>query len=112
MSGGIAVPEVVVGHGTGGIFVLNLGTHFVDVLLELPNRIMGGDTVRDKQLVPPGCDRQEFLKFDADTFVDGYRADLAALPFDGDGILPKGPLSELSPLAWKRTMWSLFRRRC
>lgn len=41
----------------------------------------------------PGYDSQEFLKFDADAFVDGYRADLAALPFDGDGVFLEGLLS-------------------
>lgn len=46
--GGIAVAQAMVGHGTGGIFILNLGAHFVDVLLEPPDGYMGGHAVRHK----------------------------------------------------------------
>lgn len=78
------------GHGAGKTFVLSLRTHFVDILLELPDGRMGGHIVRHKQLMAPGCDSQKFLKFDADTLIDGHRTDFAALALYGDGTLPEG----------------------
>ena len=91
-AGGIAVPQAVVGHGAGGVRVLDFGANLVDVLLKLAYRVMGGQAVRHKQLMAPGRNGQELLEFDTDALVDGHSTELAALAFDGDGVFPEGSL--------------------
>ena len=86
---GIAMAQAVVGHGAGGIFILDLGPYLVNVLLEPSDGGVRGFVVRDKQLMSPFCDSQHLLQFDADAFVDRHRADLAAFALDGDGVLPE-----------------------
>ena len=89
-SGGEAVAQAMMGHGTGGVLVLNLGPHLIDILLEPGDGDVGGHAVRDKQLVAPGCDSQQLFQLNGNTFVDGHGADLAALALDGDGVFPEG----------------------
>lgn len=61
----------MVGHGAGRVLILNLGPHFIDVLLEPGDGIVGGHAVRDKQLVAPLGDGQQLFQFDGNTFIDG-----------------------------------------
>ena len=72
--GSVAVAQAVVGHGAGGILILNLRTHLIDVLLEPGNGDVGGHTVRDEQLVPPGRVSQQLFQFDGNAFIDGDSA--------------------------------------
>ena len=87
----VAVAQAVVGHGTGRILILNLGPHFIDVLLESGNGNISRHAVRDKQLVPPRRDGQQLFQFNGNTFIDGHGADLAALPFNGNSVFPERP---------------------
>ena len=72
--GSVAVAQTVVSHGTGGTFILDLRSHLIDVLLEPGNGDVGGHTVRDEQLVPPGRVSQQLFQFDGNAFIDGDSA--------------------------------------
>ena len=89
-SGGEAVAQSMVGHGTGGILVLNLRPYFIDVLLESGNGNISRHAIRDKQLVSSGCDNQQLFQFDGNTFIDWHSTDLTALALDGNGALSEG----------------------
>ncbi len=60
-SGGVGVPQTVVGHGAGGVRVLDLTSDGADKLLKAVDSNVGGDIIGDKQLVAPGGDGQHFL---------------------------------------------------
>ena len=62
------------GHGASGILVLDLRPYLIDVLLEPGNGDVGGHTVRDEQLVPPGRVSQQLFQFDGNAFIDGDSA--------------------------------------
>lgn len=87
--GGVVVAQTIMGHGPGGVFVLNLGPYLIDILLELGDGVMGLHNLRHKQLVAPGRDSQEFLELNADAVIDGHCADLSSLALDGDGVFPE-----------------------
>lgn len=88
--GSEAVTQAVVCHGAGRVLILNLGSHFIDVLLESDDGDIGGHAVRDKQLVPSRRDSQQLFQFNGNTFVDGNGANFATLSFNSDGVFPEG----------------------
>lgn len=88
-SGGEAVAQAVVGHGTGGTLILDLRSHPINVLLESGNCDVGGHAVRNKQLMSPRRDSQQLFQFNGNTFIDGHGANLAAFTLDGDGVFPE-----------------------
>lgn len=85
------MPQAVEGHGTGGIRVLSIGTVDVNKSLKLFDGLMGLHAVRDKELFAPGRPLQMILEAGDQDGVQGHRPDQAALPLDGDRLLPDGP---------------------
>ncbi len=89
-SGGIGVPQAVVGHGAGGVRVLNFTSDGANKLLEAVDGDVGGNIIGNKQLVAPWRDGQHFRQLNADAFVDGHAPNFAALAFDDDGLGAEG----------------------
>ena len=58
------------GDGVGGTFVLDLGPHLVDVLLELSDGGVCEFVIRDEQFMSPFRNSQHFRELNAEALMD------------------------------------------
>ena len=86
------VPEAVEGHGTRRASVLDVGSGCTNKRLQLLDRCMSLDAIRDKELVSPGCNPQMQLQAARQDGMQRDCPDEAALALDGDNPLPNRSL--------------------